>query len=109
MLDSGEFVINWTPFNFEPSTSNFHVHFFYDVYDAAQAGTNAAQNGTTRGSWQLTDETSFSTAGSSVSVAGAPADATAICVTAADSGHGIVNPENVECVDLADPTGDLDG
>lgn len=99
-VDGDELVIDWTAHNFTPDVSNFHVHFFYNVYAPEQAGTNASFYGTTPGSWQLTDQQPFSTAGSAVSVAGAPGDATAVCVVVTDSGHGVVNPENFECLDI---------
>jgi hypothetical protein len=98
--DNGELLIYWTAFNYEPSISNFHAHFFYDIYEPEQVGSNAAEYGVSQGSWQLTDQIPFDTTGTNVSVANAPADATQICVVAADSGHGVVNPENVECFDL---------
>jgi actin-like ATPase involved in cell morphogenesis len=98
--DNGELLIYWTAFNYEPDIGNFHAHFFYDIYEPEQVGSNAASFGATIGSWQLTDEIPFDTTGTNVSVADAPAGATQICVVAADSGHGVVNPENAECFDL---------
>lgn len=97
----GEMVIAWTAFGFEPSVNNFHAHFFYNIYEPNQVGTNAAQLGAaSQGAWQLTDLNPFTTAGSSVALASAPAGTTQICVVAADSGHGVTNPENAECVDI---------
>lgn len=99
--DDGEFIVQWETFNYEPSTSNFHAHFFFDVYDPKSVGTNFAQNGAaSRGSWQLTDDQPFFTKGSSVALSKAPAGARQLCVVAADSGHGVVNPENFDCTDL---------
>jgi|GEM_PF-2503445 len=98
---NGELVIEWTAFGFTPSVANFHAHFFYDIYEPEQVGTNFAQLGAlTQGDWELTDAQPFSTAGTAVSVANAPAAATAICVVAADSGHGVANPENAECTPI---------
>ncbi|MCP4222819.1 MAG: Hsp70 family protein [Actinomycetia bacterium] len=100
VLDNGELLIDWTAFNYEPSNSNFHAHFFYNTYEPEQVGTNANEFGVEQGSWQLTDQIPFDTTGTKASVANAPAGATQICVVAADSGHGVVNPENFECFDL---------
>ncbi len=97
---NGELLIEWEPMGFEPSVTNFHAHFFYDIYDAEQVGTNAAQFGVSQGNWHLTDQTPLDTTGTNVAVANAPAEATQICVVAADSGHGVSNPENATCVDL---------
>lgn len=95
----GEFLITWSAHGFEPSVTNFHAHFFYDIYRAEQVGTNFAQNGAqSQGSWQVTDQQPFSTANSAVSIGNAPAGTSRICVVPADSGHGVANPENVECV-----------
>ena len=101
-VDSGELVIEWTTHGgWEPNLSNFHAHFYYDIYEAVQVGTNWQQNGAASGgSWQLTDQQPFRTAGSSVSVGAAPAGTTAICVVPAASDHGTISPENAECWDL---------
>ncbi len=99
----GEFLVDWEPFNFgaEPSLTNFHAHFFFDIYRSTQVGSNYRGFGeTAQGSWQLTAETPFSTAGTNVDLTNAPAGAERLCVTPADSGHGVINPENVECIDL---------
>ncbi|MGF1597321.1 MAG: Hsp70 family protein [Acidimicrobiales bacterium] len=98
--DDGELLIYWEPFNYEPDVGNFHAHFYFDIYEAEQVGTNAAKYGVETGAWQLTDEIPFSTRGSGVAIANAPAGATQLCVVAADSGHGVINPENHECFDL---------
>jgi len=97
---SGELVIERSSHNFTPDVFNFHVHFSYNVYAPEQAGTKASFYGTTPGSWQLADQQPFSTGGTAVSVAGASHDVTAICVVVTDSGHGVVNPENFECLDI---------
>lgn len=100
--DNGELLIYWEPFNFtgDPDIGNFHAHFFYDIYEPEQVGSNAAALGVEQGNWQLTDNIPFDTTGTNVSVANAPAGATQICVVAADSGHGVINPENAECFPL---------
>ena len=96
----GELLIDWTSTNYEADVNDIHAHFFYNIYEAEQVGTNNDQYGVTRGDWQLTDENPFGTRGSNVFIAGAPEKATQICVVAADSGHGVINPENVDCFDI---------
>ena len=99
---NGELTIAWTAHGFEPATNNFHAHFYYNIYTAGQVGSNFSQNGeSSQGSWVLTDQTPFQTAGTNVAVSRAPEGATAICVTVADSGHGTVSLDNAECVDFA--------
>ena len=100
VTDDGEMLVHWEAVNFEPSTTNIHAHFFYDIYRPEQVGTNNDQYSVQRGDWQLTDDSPLHTRGSSVAVAGAPAGARKLCVVAADSGHGVINPENADCVDL---------
>jgi len=98
----GEMVIEWTSFGFDPpDIGNIHVHFYYNIYEAVQVGTNAAANGAVQApSWALTDVQPFSTAGTPVAIANAPAGTTAICVVPTDSAHGVVSPDNAECVDI---------
>jgi len=98
----GEMVIEWTNLGFDPpDTGNIHVHFYYNIYEAVEVGTNAAANGAVQApSWALTDVQPFSTAGSPVAIANAPAGTTAICVVPTDSAHGVVSPDNAECVDI---------
>ncbi|MEM8925522.1 MAG: Hsp70 family protein [Actinomycetota bacterium] len=104
--DNGQLLIYWEPFNFgaEPSLDNFHAHFFYDVYRPAQVGSNnVAMGEANRGSWQLTADSPFDTGDASqsnVNINSAPAGTERICVVAADSGHGVLNPENAECIDI---------
>ena len=97
----GELVFEWSAHGFAPDTSGFHAHFYYNVYDANQVGTNWSLGGAaSQGSWQLTDDQRFETAGSAVAVANAPAGTTAICVVPANSAHAVTNPAAAECFEL---------
>ena len=100
--DHGELVIWWEPVNFwdTPSLTSFHAHAFFDVFEPEQVGSNADQFGVTQGNWQLTAESPFRTTGTNVSLDRAPAGAERLCLAAADSGHGVINPENADCVAL---------
>ena len=99
--DDGELLIDWEAVGYTAQLPADHAHFYYDIYDPEQIGLNAASEfGVAQGSWQLTDQMPFSTRGSDVAVENAPADATAICVVAADANHNVINPENFECVPL---------
>ncbi|MCP5028406.1 MAG: Hsp70 family protein [Actinomycetia bacterium] len=100
-VEEGELVIEWTAHGYIPDTSNLHAHFYWDIYDVTQVGTNWQQMGAAAvGSWQLTHDQPFLTAGSAVAIANAPAGATAICVVPTDSSHGVISPLNAECFDL---------
>ena len=100
VLANGELVIDWDAVKFNPLETGNHAHFYWNIYDAEQVGTNNATFGAVRGDWQLTDEQPFSTAESKVAVANKPAGATALCVVAANSGHGVIDPGNADCFDL---------
>jgi len=54
----------------------------------------------TVGSWSLTHDQPFLTAGSAVAISNAPAGTTAICVVPTDSNHGVISPDNAECFDI---------
>lgn len=101
-VDNGELVIEWTTHGgWVPDTANFHAHFYYNVYDAVQVGSNWQQMGASnQAPWQLTQNQPFLTAGTAVAIGAAPAGTTAICVVPAASDHGTISPENAECWDL---------
>jgi serine/threonine protein kinase len=100
-VEDDELIIEWTAHGYVPDTSNLHAHFYYDIYDVTQVGTNWQQMGAaTAGSWQLTDDQPFRTAGSAVAISNAPPGTTAICVVPTDSNHGVLSPDNAECFEL---------
>ncbi|MDG2111639.1 MAG: Hsp70 family protein, partial [Actinomycetota bacterium] len=101
-VEGGELVIEWTSHNYEPDVNNLHAHFYFDIYDANQVGTNwQAQGAASIGSWVLTDVQPFVTNGA-VSMTAIPPDATSICVVPTDSSHGVLSTENAECVLIPD-------
>jgi molecular chaperone DnaK len=100
IVEGNELVVEWTAFNYVPDTNNHHAHFYYNIYEAEQVGTNNASYGVARGSWVLTQDQPFRTAGTGVSIASAPAGTTQLCVVAADSAHGVVTPDSAKCVDI---------
>ncbi|MCP4959998.1 MAG: Hsp70 family protein [Actinomycetia bacterium] len=97
----GELSVTWTAHNFSPDVGNIHVHFFFDVFRPSQVGLNFDSWGeTVRGSWDLTDQIPYSTAGTSLSMSNVPSGATQLCVTPTDSQHGVLDPEKFDCVDI---------
>lgn len=96
----GNLRIEWTP-DFSPSTAAKHAHFFWDVYESAQVGTNASSFGVTQAPWELTADTTF-VPGGEVALSNMPADAEGVCVTAADGSHGVIDPANFHCVEVPD-------
>jgi hypothetical protein len=92
-------VIEWDALNFTPSVQSFHAHFFWDTISPKQAGTNAAKFGATVGTWELTDKQPFRSEGE-LRVANRPAAAKQVCVTVADVGHALVDPEVFDCIAL---------
>lgn len=101
ITDGGELLVSWESINFQPSLSNFHVHFFFNIYEPEQVGSNSESFGVPQGNWQLTDTSPFDTTGTNLSVTGAPDDATQLCLVVADSGHGVVSPERADCIELS--------
>ncbi|MGQ0824594.1 MAG: Hsp70 family protein [Actinomycetota bacterium] len=98
-VDGDSIVVAWTPFNFDPSTADFHAHFFWNTTLPGEAGTNAADFGLSPGTWELTDQRPF-VSQDSMLLSAKPSDATEVCVTAGDSGHGVVDPEQFDCLPL---------
>jgi hypothetical protein len=98
-VDGDSLVIDWTPFNFEPSIGDRHAHFFYDTVLPTEAGTNAAQFGATPGIWELTDARPFRSEREML-LSNKPPEATQVCVTVANADHGVVDPTVFECVPL---------
>jgi hypothetical protein len=92
-------VIEWDALNFTPSLQNFHAHFFWDTVSPKAAGTNAAKFGAQVGTWELTDKQPFRSEGE-LRTANRPAAAKQVCVTVADAGHALVDPEIFDCIPL---------
>ncbi len=100
-VDGGELAIEWTPDGFEPDVANEHAHFFWDVYEPDQVGSNAADFDAEQAPWELTDQIPF-VPGGELQLANLPDDAEAVCVTVADGNHGVLDPANYHCVPLPD-------
>ena len=88
--------LDWVAVGFEPTTAGgFHAHFFWDTYEARQAGNNAANFGGTNGMWWAVDAQPF------VFDPGVmPRDAQRLCVTVGTPTHGVDNPELFDCVEI---------
>ena len=87
-------VVDWAS-NFAPSNGANHAHFFWDIYEPSQAGSNAAN----RSPWELTSSQPF-TASGELSSANRPAGANGICVTPANSSHAVIDANNYHCVQV---------
>jgi molecular chaperone DnaK len=98
-IQDDELWIAWEPEEFEPDVTGWHAHFYWDVYDAAQVGTNAADLDAEQAPWELTDQTPYVPSGE-VAWANRPDDAEGLCVTVADQDHAVVDPTNHHCLPL---------
>jgi molecular chaperone DnaK len=96
----GNLRIEWTS-DFSPNTAAKHAHFFWDIYESAQVGTNAASFGVSQAPWELTANTTF-VPGGEMALSNRPAGAEGVCVTAANGNHGVIDPANFHCVELPD-------
>jgi len=100
-IDGDSFVIEWTAVGFDPSFEEgfFHVHFFWDIYSAGQAGTNARTFGMTEGFWERTAQQPFRGT-DELLVENQPSPANRICVTPVNFAHAVVDPLQFDCVPI---------
>lgn len=101
---SKELRIDWTPIGFNADVTQFHAHFFWNIFKPDQAGNNAAAFGAKQGRWALTDQRPFIGQGE-IALANKPPDATEMCVTVGDLQHNVVDPANFQCVPLPNLNG----
>ena len=90
----GRYVVAYTT-NYEALISSepgaVHIHFFFDTVPITEAGVPGS------GPWKLYDGPQpFA----EYSVADTPAGATALCATAADHTHAVVDPSRFHCLEL---------
>ena len=100
-IDGDSFVIEWTAVGFDPSFEEgfFHVHFFWDIYSAGQAGTNARTFGMAEGLWERTVQQTFRST-DELLVENQPSPANRICVTPVNFAHAVVDPLQFDCVPI---------
>lgn len=100
-IDGDSFVIEWTAVGFDPSFEEgfFHVHFFWDIYSAGQAGTNARTFGMAEGFWERTAQQTFRST-DELLVENQPSPANQICVTPVNFAHAVVDPLQFDCVPI---------
>ncbi|MEX2587405.1 MAG: hypothetical protein WD602_05345 [Actinomycetota bacterium] len=85
--------------NFEPDLARNHFHVYWDTYDAEQVSDDAERRfGVTQGDWVPTDENPYRT-GDAASMR-ERSGSMAICVTAGDGDHNVIDPEIAECFDV---------
>lgn len=96
-VEDGFYRVDYTIDGYTPDQSNppdaLHTHFFLDTTTPDAAGTNGAPPG----DWHLTFES-----GTFLTKYGPDnkGTATEMCVTVADSNHGVVDPYSGNCVPL---------
>ncbi len=95
----GELEIEWTALGFVPDTGATHVHFYWNVFETNQVGTNAASFGAVQGDWELTDKQPFVPA-RELLIENRPTDTTGVCVTPTNGSHQVIDPGNYHCVPL---------
>ena len=100
-VKDGRYVVHYTPTGFDPKidesdASQFHVHFFWDVWAPQQAGTNASTFGASVGTWQIWDQPVFD----KFTVAERPSGASRICAVVGTHVHGVDNPTSFDRISL---------
>lgn len=98
--DAGEELTLDLQANFAPDISHNHFHVYWDRFTAEQVSDNAAPRfNVTQGDWVPTAEQPFTTA-DAASVAKREKSA-AICVTAGDRDHNVIDPKLFQCHDVS--------
>ncbi len=97
--DDGALTVGWDPVNFDPDVTDWHAHFYWDVYDAAQVGSNADARGVEQAPWELTADQPF-VAADELALTNRPHDAQGLCATVGDRNHAVIYPQNSHCVAL---------
>lgn len=94
-----ELEITWEA-NFLPDVSRNHIHVYWDTFKAEEVSSDAEANGFTQGDWVPTDIYPVYVSDGALSVANR-AESTTICVTSADRDHAVIDPSDVQCVDVS--------
>ncbi len=89
--------------NFTPDVAKNHLHVWWgEKYAVRQVGRNArSEFGVAQGKWHRHDDYPVYVTTGAASVK-ARDGATTLCVTAADRGHNVLDPELHDCVDVGD-------
>ena len=93
--DGGELLIEWET-NYEASTSGFHGHFYFDIYEPEQVSSTPEGP---QAPWVAVAAQPYRTGGA-VSLTNIPDGATQVCVVAANGKHQSIDHENANCVDI---------
>ncbi len=83
VADGDAYEITWAA-NFAADVNAQHVHLYWDTVGVEDAGTQGS------GPWELTDVSPYRSA-NVLRPSNRPAGATAICITAADAGHAVID------------------
>ncbi len=94
-----ELRLTWKA-NFTPNFSKNHIHVFWDKYTADQVSNDAAARGKVQGEWVPTDAYPVYVTEDVVSTA-KRGTSTAVCVTAGDRDHNVIDSSIVNCRDVA--------
>ena len=101
LIGGSSLEIAWTAAGFTPDVTGFHAHFYWGDQPAAASGTNAGDFGESVGNWELTDDQPF-VSGGFMRPSNRPLGVDTVCVTVADSSHGVVDPAVEDCAPLPD-------
>ncbi len=89
--------------NWEMSIQGMHAHYFWSPrYSPAQVGNDSpARFGVPSGDWDLDDRYPLYVTEGEVSLSRQRPEDTDLCVTAADAGHNVLDPDLFDCAPLA--------
>lgn len=85
--------------NFKPSLDRNHFHVYWDNFSAEQVSEDSVLRFHVRkGDWEATEDNPYLTSGAaSLESRG---ESMALCVTAADAGNNVIDPELSDCFDV---------
>ncbi len=90
VADGDAYEITWAA-NFAADVNAQHVHLYWDTVGVENAGTQGS------GPWELTDVSPYRSE-NVLRPSNRPAGATAICITAADAGHAVIDFGVEQCM-----------
>jgi hypothetical protein len=101
---SGDEIALTVEANYQPDFERNHMHFFWNSQEPGAVSSDFAERGfAVQGKWHPTDEyPNYSTQADASVSSEFRGESTTICVTAADTDHAVLDPDMVDCRDVAD-------
>lgn len=104
--DGGEIQLTFDA-NYTPDFERNHIHVYWDSYEAGAVSSDYQDQGyDEQGHWDPTDAyPTYLTQGEAAVASELRQGSTTLCVTAADTGHAVIDASIVDCMDVGDLVG----